>query len=168
MDQTSPLTPELHADLVAYLDGELDEAATLEVERALAESPVIRRKIEALTRTFEMLEELPRERVSEEFTERTLATIQVENDTSERPPEPWFKRLPRGLIIAGWVATMAAGVVLGVVLSDRAGDDEADRLVEELPLVKNLGVYTDLESIDYLRELHNSGLFDDDPQSLQP
>ena len=168
MDQTSPLTPELRADLVAYLDGELDEAATLEIERALSENPVIRHEIETLTRTFEMLEELPQESASEDFTETTLATIQVERDTSEQPAEPWLKRLPRGTMTAGWVAAMAVSAVLGMVLSDRWGSDESDRLVEELPLVKNLDVYTDLESIDYLRELHKSGLFDDDPQSQSP
>ena len=168
MDKTSPITPELRADLVAYLDGELDETATLEVERALAASPVIRHEIETLTRTFELLDELPRERVSEGFTETTLATIQVEQETSKQPPVPWLKRLPRGTIIAGWVAAMAASVVLGVLLSDRWGDDESDRLVAELPLVKNLDIYTDLESVEYLRELHKSGLFDDDPQFQQP
>ena len=168
MDQTSRLTPELRADLVAYLDGELDEAATLVVERALAESPVIRREIDKLTRTFELLDELPREKVSEEFTDRTLATIQVEHETGERPAEPWLKRLPQGMIIACWVATLAASVILGVVLSERWGDDESDRLIEELPLVKNLDVYTELENIDYLRELHKSGLFDDDPNFELP
>ena len=77
MPTESPRNPEMRGNLVAYLDGELDEAATQKIEQTLAENSDVRGEVESLARTFEMLDELPRQEVSEEFTARTLSTIQV-------------------------------------------------------------------------------------------
>jgi anti-sigma factor RsiW len=54
MDNPTPITPELRENLVAYLDGELDEVATLEVERTLSESAEIRLEVEELSRTWDL------------------------------------------------------------------------------------------------------------------
>ena len=168
MDDTSQLPPDLRAELVAYLDGELDEAATLEMERVLAENSAVRQEVDTLMRTFDLLDELPQQSASEEFTETTLATIQIESASGPRAATPWYKRVPRGLVVAGWMTSLALSAVFGVLLSQPGSDDESQLLVEELPLLENLDVYTELGGIEYLEKLRESGLFDDTEQSQQP
>ena len=44
--------------LVAYLDGELDEAARVNVEKRLAEEPDLRSRLTLLERAWDLLDEL--------------------------------------------------------------------------------------------------------------
>jgi anti-sigma factor RsiW len=68
MTKIHRLTQQQRDDLTAYLDGELDDAATHEIEQVLAQSPVARNEVEMLTRTWEMLSLLPRAQAGEDFT----------------------------------------------------------------------------------------------------
>ena len=55
----------LKEDLVAYLDGELDEQASQDIEQTLAQSPAARREVEALARTWKLLRVLPEVKASD-------------------------------------------------------------------------------------------------------
>ncbi len=71
---TSPeqqrLTPAERSNLVAYLDGELNEAESRAIATKLTKSATARREIEGLEKTWELLELLPRPKASEDFTAR--------------------------------------------------------------------------------------------------
>ncbi|MCH8828754.1 MAG: hypothetical protein IID45_04170, partial [Planctomycetes bacterium] len=56
MNETTRLSPQQRDDLVAYLDGELDEETTQSMERTLAHSPVARHEMDMLTRTWSLLD----------------------------------------------------------------------------------------------------------------
>ena len=161
---TEPNLPaELQENLVAYLDGELGDVATQEIERTLAENSTLREEVEVLTRSFEMLDELPRPQLSSEFTERTIATIQLSQPSSsdageEEPTSSWPGRRS---LIAGWLLGLAASVALGLWIGGQVGSDDSDRLIEDLPLLKNLDTYREVEDIEYLRKLNEQGLFND-------
>src|SRR3954447_13751660 len=60
------------SNLVAYLDGEWNEAEARALATKLTLSVSARREVEALERTWELLEYLPRPRASAELTTRTL------------------------------------------------------------------------------------------------
>ena len=70
------MTPAERADLVAYLDGELDDAQSRAIATKLTHSTTARREIEALEKTWELLEYLPRAQAPEDFTARTLTEVQ--------------------------------------------------------------------------------------------
>src|SRR5262249_39026234 len=70
-DDDPPPDP-FEADLVAYLDGELDPADARRVEARLATDPEARAKATALKKTFDLLDYLPRPEPSPDFTTRTL------------------------------------------------------------------------------------------------
>ncbi len=64
-----------HETLVAYLDGELDDTATVEVETRLAADPAYRRQLQHLEKTWDMLDELPAVEPTDSFTRSTLELV---------------------------------------------------------------------------------------------
>ena len=78
------LSPAERANLVAYLDRELNEAESRAIATKLSLSPTARREVEALEKTWELLEQLPRPKASEDFTERTLTEVR-QLDAAGRP-----------------------------------------------------------------------------------
>lgn len=72
---TDPPPDPFEADLVAYLDGELDVEAARRVEARLAVDPQARARAAALQKTFDLLDCLPRPEPSPDFVRRTLERI---------------------------------------------------------------------------------------------
>jgi hypothetical protein len=101
-----PLNEDDRAELVAYLDGELDEAATLVVEARIATDPDARAELDALKQTWGMLDYLPKASPSPNFTNRTLERLTVERvGAGAKMPWPGW-RVP-GLATACWLASVA-------------------------------------------------------------
>ena len=67
-DDVAPPTDPFEAELVAYLDGELDPAAARRIETKLASDPQARAKATALKKTFDLLDYLPKPEPSATFT----------------------------------------------------------------------------------------------------
>jgi anti-sigma factor RsiW len=167
MNQPHEITPEQREDLVAYLDGELSEAATQEIESTLVREPGIRQEVDLLARTWDLLDVLPQKPASGHFTAKTMASIAV-----ERPPETpaerrrkWIRRGVTGLAWAGGVFLAAA---IGFLSANRWIQTDADLLVEKLPLVQEIDVYQEIDDAEFLIQLRNSGLFDDASKPNQP
>ncbi len=161
MSENPKLIPELQEDLVAYLDGELDEQTTQDIELTLANNSAARQEVEALTRTWELLDELPQLRASDAFTERTLSTIKVADVSATIPEVSWTQRAHRGAVLAVWAAGLAMSAVLGFLLTNHWIPNRSEDLLRELPLIENLHVYTEIDDVPFLRELQKSELFND-------
>ena len=162
MNASEKLTSQQRDNLVAYLDGELDEASTEEIERILARSAEARHEVDMLTRTWELLDTLPKSKASDAFSERTLSSIKVED--LKLSGAGWFRR-------ANWARRMYPVLWgLGLILAATAAfsvsrygiPDESEQLVEELPLIEQYNVYSDIVEIEFLQKLQKSGLFDED------
>ena len=121
MAKPSSLTAQDRDNLVAYLDGELDERTARALEAKLSRDPQARSEAEALKRTFNLLDYLPRGEASSQFASRTLdrlATVQPatvaasDSDQSAdrvRPaqgPRHWPQ-------IAGWSCALLAAAMMG-------------------------------------------------------
>ena len=158
-EQPDPLNQQLRDDLVAYLDGELDEGPTQRIEHALASDSTLRNEVEALTRTWEMLDKLPRAKGSAEFTERTLATMEIEKKRLSTPGDRWKLQARRGGVAAVWAAVLALAATSGFLLTNRM-PSQTDKLLDNLSLIERLDVYSEVKSVEFLRELQKSGLFD--------
>lgn len=151
MDNSPPITPEIRENLVAYLDGELDEVATIEVERSLSESAEIRREVEALSRTWDLLEELPTVQSSSEFTERTMASLQTA--TAAEVTQPLFSpTLKRNLFWGSLVAGVAVCAAVGFLIANRL-PRQSDPLVQDLPVIQKLDLYEEVGDVRFLEEL---------------
>ena len=117
MDKFNRLTPAQRSDLVAYLDGELAEQATAEIESVLAHSSVARNDVELLARTYDLLDDLPRVKATQEFTERTLATIRMDDVRVDWTQSEWYQWLRRGRVLLVWSAVMIAASGAGYAVT---------------------------------------------------
>ena len=155
MDKIKRLTGDQRADLVAYLDGELPEDRTRVIEQALAESDVARHEVESLTRTWQLLDALPREAASADFTAKTLATARVDVAGTGADWRPFANR---ALVTLGWACWVAAAAVFGFVAGNRLLPRPSDPLLRDLPVLERLDLYRGVGSPDFLRELNDRGL----------
>ena len=160
MEKASRLTQDQRENLVAYLDGELDDVPSQEIDRILARSEVARHEVEALSRAWEMLDLLPQPKASSDFTEKTMTTLQLGEVSVSITDRPWFLYVRRGSVAAVWLAAIALSGAIGFLATWQWYPNPNRQLLEELPVVKELDDYTEIESIDFLRALQDEGLFE--------
>jgi len=148
----------LQEQLVAYLDGELDEEAGRQVEALLAANPKVREALMRLERTWDALDRLGGAEVDETFTQTTLEMVAVaaEDDVQKQQEEAPRKRRRRWLIGGGAVLAAGAAGFLCVMLF---WPDPDQQLLEDLPVLENLDQYQQVESVEFLEMLYKKDLF---------
>lgn len=157
------LTPEERANLVAYLDGELNEAESRAIATKLTQSVTARREIDVLQKTWEFLEYLPMPRASESLTQRTLTEVErivVAGDKRAGTASQTVKRVATILL-----CVLATSVCLGagLVLVRWIWPHPTARLARDLTIAEHLDEYRDVGSIDFLERLDKSPEFANDP-----
>lgn len=158
-------------DLVAYLDGELPDESASAVERTLVEDASVRRDVEQLSRSFDLLDLLPTSRASDGFAEKTLTAIRTQarvasSETAEEDvPVGQPSDLPRTAI--QW--SLRAAAFLGLMFvatvgfngAFRQNSEPIDELLSEFPLIQRLDEYQEIGDVKFLNQLSKSGLFDE-------
>jgi anti-sigma factor RsiW len=164
MPDPQPLTDADRDELVAYLDGELDAAGRDRVEARLSRDPLARAEADALERTWQLLDYLPRPEPEPAFTARTLDRLAAVRPVRVGPP-----RDRRALRAVAWAAGLLAAVGVGYALGPRPKpaavvvDVDTDPVLAAEPrLIANLPLYLAVEDLEYLRALDQSGLFGDE------
>jgi anti-sigma factor RsiW len=156
------LTSAERADLVAYIDGELTEEQSRSIAAKLTRSVSARREVEALEKTWELLEFLPRPKAPEDFTTRTLTQVQALGVKGEQIAEVAGKtarRLVRALVCAA-VALVTLGI--GYVGTRWVWPDPTARLVRDLSVAEHLDEYKDVgASFEFLQGLDEMPSFED-------
>lgn len=161
MEKTLRLSAEQREDLVAYLDGELPDQKAQLIDQVLARSEVARHEVEALARTWEMLDVLPTPKAPPEFTERTMTTLKVAEVPFSVSDQPWFGILKRAAVVAVWVVAIGLSGWLGFKVTNQWVRNPARQLLEDLPTLQKLDQYQEVESKDFLERLQKSRLFDE-------
>jgi anti-sigma factor RsiW len=167
MEKVPRLNTEQRSNLVAYLDGELPEPQAKEIDQVLAKSPTVRHDVEMLSRTWDLLEQLPRLAGSTVFAADTLAVAKAAEEPKSLIPREWIEKVPkeglrRGAIIATWVISLAVAAVLGFAITNKLIPDESQDLLQNLPVIEKLDMYSNVGSVEFLRELDQRiGSFDD-------
>ena len=145
-------------ELAAYLDGEMDAESRERLESQLATDAKLRGRLQALERTWEMLDELDAAPVGEPFTHSTLEMVALaagEDADRENINAPRRKRRWRFMAFALLAASAAAGFGAVVVLAP----DPNARLLGELPLLERFNRYRYADSAAFLASLRDRGLF---------
>lgn len=167
MDRIKRLKPEHRENLVAYLDGELDPQEASEIDQALIDSPVARNEVEMLTRTWEMLELLPNQTASDEFTQTTMQTVRLSEET---PPSAsisdYYPQIRWGLMAVSWLVCVTLASWAGFMISNEWTPNPSEQLIDDLPVIQNYELYRtleveDAEKIDFLKDLERKGLLND-------
>ncbi|MBN2294640.1 MAG: hypothetical protein JXM70_19585 [Pirellulales bacterium] len=148
--------------LVAYLDGELDEQTTARIRETLKTDPDLRLRLESLSGAWDMLDELQQPQLKTDFTESTLelVALSVESDIEKSQNISNRKRVLRSVTV---MAGMLAACFFGFSCVMLFRPDPNRQLLEDLPVVQRLDEYRQIDSLEFLRELHKSELFSEDP-----
>jgi anti-sigma factor RsiW len=169
MTNPKPLSEQERADLVAYLDGEMEEEAARTMEAKIDSDPAVRAEADALKRTWELLDYLPSQDPSPSFTHRTVervSALRSKQDPVAMPGSPLGRWKPYALGL-GWAAAvlLAGGIGFAVttrVLPREPSDEELSR---DLRVIENRKAYEQADDLDFLKQLDQPDLFGDDPDS---
>jgi anti-sigma factor RsiW len=156
------LTPAERDNLVAYLDGELGEGEARAIATKLTHSPTARREVEALQKTWELLEYLPRPKVSEDFTARTLTEVQQLAAEGGKFEAIARQVALRAIRVALGTTTALLAFGLGFLVTHWVWPNPTARLARDLPIAEHLEEYQDVGTFDFLSELVDSPEFNTD------
>jgi hypothetical protein len=177
MAKPSSLTAQDRENLVAYLDGELDDRTARALEAKLSRDSQARAELEALKRTYNLLDFLPRGEASSQFASKTLdrlatvspVTVAVDSESGSSGAQA--RRTPaRWPYVAGWCCTILFAAFFAYFATRAywlrkrpvlpAEPDLA--LVQDLRLFENKRLYDQVDEINFLRSLDVSNLFSDE------
>ena len=158
------LNDEDRENLVAYFDGELDEASARTLEAKLNLDPETRAEADALQATWSLLDYLPRTEPSSSFTHRTLEKLALQTSHLNRPASR------RWWAVLGWAAAVFLAAGLGFaaarwIWQPRTPADLDDQLVRHLRVIDMVHQYDQVHDIDFLRSLNHPDLFGEEPDS---
>jgi anti-sigma factor RsiW len=162
MTNLSPLNDDERAELIAYLDGELDAPAARQIEAKLNSNPTIRAEAESLKKTWELLDYLPQPKPSPNFTHKTVQHITAYQSraltlSARSGWRPWA-------LGVGWAAALLLAAMAGYAGISRIQPKEAsdEELVRELRIIENKRLYEEAQDMEFLRLLDDPDLFGDD------
>ena len=147
------------AEMVAYLDGELDVHQVADVEKRLSEDSEYRVRLQQLQQAWDLLDELPRSKGDEQFTRSTveIVVVKAREEVERLAAVPtWQRWLPRlgGLLLV--VGVSLAGYLFSWQLVNRNNR----QLIQDLPVIEKMSQYKQAESLEFLRMLVNEGVFE--------
>ncbi len=166
------LSEDEKAELVAYLDGELDDAATQAVEAKIATNPEARTELDAMKQAWGMLDFLPKASPSPNFTNRTMERLSLEKvggSGSKTSPALGASRWPAPI---GWAAAILIALFGGYFGATRyfAPPPPPDPIPDsDLPLLHHLRIaekwryYENADDLEFVKKLNSPDLFGDDP-----
>jgi len=165
------ITEDDRATLSAYMDGELDEAVSQDVEARLNLDAQLRGEYETLRHAWSLLDYLPRATPRVGFTDRTLQRLSAEHQSgparrlASRVPAP--VRWAAAVLLACGVGyalggKLPTGTAEGAPAENTAEADEV--LVRHLRVIEMWPLYQQAEDLDFLRKLDEPELFGEEPQ----
>jgi len=151
------LSIEERSNLVAYLDGELNDTEARSIATKLTQSLTARREVDALQKTWDMLDLLPRPKASEDFTARTVSVaIEQSEGGLDSLVGNVARRVMMGLVWAGASVLLFA---LGYALTLWVWPNPTARLVRDLTIAESLDEYRDVGSLEFLEQLDTASEF---------
>lgn len=156
------LTPNERANLVAYLDGELDETESRAIATKLAHSATARRELEVLEKTWELLDHLARPKASEDFTARTLTEALRVDAEGGRLGSAVRLKIQQALRAVLGIAAGLLAFGVGYAIMHWAWPNPSERLTHDLSIAEHLDDYRDVGTFDFLKDLVESPEFNAD------
>ena len=164
------LTEDERMNLVAFVDGELEDELAQKLEEKVAQSVSIRREIQALEKTWGMLDWLPRPELPGDFASQTVTRIhsqQLRAEMIEGHVKFWSTIAAKTI---AWVACVAAMGAVGFASLRYAWRDPTRELIEHLDIVENLDTFRAIPDVKFLDDISRIGMFKspDEPAGESP
>lgn len=153
-------------ELIAFLDGELDETHSREIEARLTLDTAFRAEADALKQAWGLLDYLPQPEAPADFTHRTLERLSLQQMRSsigaaKALRRRWPVRLAwaAGLLLAAGAGFAAAVYVWG----PRSDPSELHtNMVRYLGVIEKLKYYEHVDDFDFLQQLDRAEFFGDE------
>lgn len=168
MPDPQPLSDDERDELIAYLDGEADADTARNVEAKMNRDPRVRNEAEALRKTYDLLDYLPKPEPSPSFTHKTLTRASLAIPGLVAPTRPPWQRWALGIawvaavLIVGVAAYAAAPLVYQAPATGDSAAEREQQLVRDLRVIDNLRPLNAAGDINFLHELDRPELFGDD------
>lgn len=163
MSEAAPKRDERVEEIVAYLDGEADDASADSLEQQMARDPSVRREIDSLQRAWDMLELLDMPKPNSDFSRQT---VQLATQSIKAESLPVIKKR-RWIIPALWTSGVILSFGVGWFLTMGRPSDER-RVNEELPILEKLDAYRATGDVEFLKRLKKENVLDQMDQVLEP
>ena len=144
--------------LVAYLDGELDDESSRQIEQRLTSDSALRDHLGRLERTWDALDELEQVEADENFTKTTIEMVALAAEEEHQQKEEQRPAQRRRQWLLGTMG-LAAACLLGFVAFWAFATDPNRQLIEDLPVLQKLDEYQQIDDIEFLKLLHKEKLF---------
>jgi hypothetical protein len=162
MHESDPSQSErLDEELVAYLDGQLDRQTARQVEQRLATEEPVRRRLQELAQSWDLLDQLPNAMADDAFTRSTIEMVAVAAEQGFAEQQAAEPRRRGRRWVWGTVAALAVAVA-GYVLAANVWTDPNEKLIRDLSVIENQERYKQAGDIDFLKKLNDEGLFSDE------
>lgn len=170
MPELQPLNDDERDELISYLDGEADPKTARHVEAKLNRDPRVRAEADALRKTYDLLDYLPRPEPSPNFTARTLTRVSgaVRPGMVGTAKRRW-RRWALGFSWAAAVVLVGVAGYAGAPLfyqprptAVEPPPDVDQQLVRDLRVIEHLRAYQQANDIHFLHELDRPELFGDE------
>ncbi len=141
--------------LVAYLDGELDDESSRRIEERLTSDSTLRDKLSRLERTWDALDDLEQVEVDEDFAKTTIEMVAlVAEEELQQEDEQRPARLRRRWLIGS--AGLLSAWLVGFVAAWALWPDPNAPLIEDLPVLEHLDEYQQIDDIEFLELLYEN------------
>lgn len=164
MNETSDTIPEGNAEnekLVAYLDGELDSESRHQLEERLSGDHQLRQRLKEYQQAWDLLDELPRERVDDSFAKTTVEMVAIRAEELLVDRTRKASRHRWGAWGAALVCSILAALA-GYWVTQQYVSAPNRQLVDDLPILEHLDAYQSAGSVEFLRQLEQERLFVED------
>ncbi|MCH2202881.1 MAG: hypothetical protein MK102_12990 [Fuerstiella sp.] len=169
-----PRKPNAIEQLVAYLDGELDDEQAAGVEKRLSKDPKLRQLADELDRTWGMLDALGPVEASDEFSVQTMKTIAATGtDSRQRVPAlvsrfvaSWLNSYALTWFGIGVIGTLC-GLGINALGGASAESTQAAQLLKQIDVLDRYPQYSIVPDVELLRELKFPHAVESLPQEEQ-
>ncbi len=157
--------PTSSEQLVAFLDGELEEQERLAVEARLAADAALREEISRLEQAWDLLDTLPETEAGQNFTQTTVEMVAVRAAEEADPSSAramvsrWGKRLALAGLFFGLTAAGYALVALR--------PDPNELLLRHYRIIKHLDALESIPDVEFLRKLNDPELFGEEESLVE-
>jgi hypothetical protein len=151
-DQTEAEMPDVDEDLVAYLDGELDDEGIRRVEARLAADAAYRQELAKLQTAWDCLDVLPETSIDSTFTRKTIEMVAMAAQAELAETQAVLPKMQR---TRRWraAAVMLGGLAIGFVMVTVLRPSPTRQLARDLPVLENLDLYLPIDNLAYLQDL---------------
>lgn len=159
-DKPSPKVKGQMEQLVAYLDGELNDEQTAAIEEQLRKDPKLRQMADDLDRTWGILDALEPVGASEEFSRQTMKTVAATGSELKQGAPGTFVRILSSMMskqAVAWFGIGVLGTLCGLGVAELRGPSaeslQAEQLLRQFDVLQRYPEYSIVPSVDLLQQL---------------